>query len=76
MSDLFKELHRIILCSDPSEKCAATRALSSSINNYHFMHDGPISEILSPGYPSNLKLVPPRELKRRGMQSQEGRFNG
>lgn len=73
MNDLFEELHRIILLSDATQKCAATQTLADSLSDYQYSHDAPIKEIPTPGYPENLKLVAPRELKRRSIQHQDGR---
>ena len=73
MNDLFEELYRIILISDASEKCDATQSLSTSFERYHLDHDAQAIEIPTPGFPPNLELVAPRQLKRRGMQSQDGR---
>lgn len=73
MNDLFEELYRIILISNASEKCEATQRLSTSFENYHLNHDTQAIKIPTPGFPENLELVAPRQLKRRGMQSQDGR---
>lgn len=73
MSELFSEIRRIILLSDASEKCAATHALTQSRDNFSLSHADRVTEIATPGYPPNLQLVAPRELKRRGIQSQTGR---
>ena len=73
--DFFSELKRIILIGDAVEKCTATHALYSQLNcqAVTFNHDTKVNSIPSPGYPVQLKLVAPRELKRRGIQSQDGR---
>jgi len=79
MTDIFKELHRIILCNDADEKCRATHELAASIFNHSNIAQTAkesshvAGEILVPGFPPALKLVAPRELKRRGIQSQDGR---
>ena len=79
MTDIFKELQRIILCNDADEKCRATHELAASIFNHSNIaqtakeSSDVAGEILVPGFPPALKLVAPRELKRRGIQSQDGR---
>jgi len=73
MSDLFKELERVILINDASKKCRATHELASKLSEFSLDHQRKPQEILEPGYPVALQLVAPRELKRRGIQSQEGR---
>jgi len=69
----FKELHRIILLTNPEQKCRATHAFAANFDYYTFERNSPLHAIAQPGYPQELKLVPARELKRRGIQSQEGR---
>ena len=73
MSDLFEEIHRIILSGDASEKCLATHALAANLADYSLDHQQQALEIPVPAYPAALELVAPRALKRRGIQSQEGR---
>lgn len=73
MANLFQEIHRIILIDDATEKCQATQALAKDFSSYALEHDAEILEIAQPGYPTQLQLVAPRELKRRGIQSQNGR---
>jgi len=73
--DFFNELERIILLSDADEKCDATLNLTRQFNNKNITFNNqrkPIT-IPTPGLPKNLTLVAPRELKRRGMNSQQGR---
>jgi len=74
--NLFTELHRIIYLRDANDKCAATHHLNANIDHYlesGLDHDAPIERIARPGYPAQLELVAPRELKRRGMNTQAGR---
>jgi len=74
--DLFDELHRIILLNDANEKCLATQQLWQAvqeINSITVNNDSAIQIILTPGLPRQLKLVAPRQLKRRGIQQQLGR---
>jgi uncharacterized ferritin-like protein (DUF455 family) len=73
MTDLFEEIHAIILCGDANDKCHATRELAENLDKFTENHHGAVHEIPRPAYPSKLRLVAPRELKRRGIQSQEGR---
>ena len=73
MTELFTEIRRIILISDASEKCSATHALYNRLAQFDANHTAPVTQILEPGYPPSLQLVAPRELKRRGIQSQAGR---
>lgn len=70
---LFDELHRIILLGDATEKCQATHYLASNLSEFALNHDDEIHSIPTPGFPEQLELVDPRKLKRRGMQSQDGR---
>lgn len=72
-TDLFSEIHRIILLGNPAEKCQATHKLRQCFQDYALCHDETAERIEQPGYPEALRLVAPRELKRRGIQSQEGR---
>ncbi len=71
--DFFAEAHRIILLNDVRSKCEATQRLHEQFDDCDFHHDAEVKTIDCPGYPSQLTLVAPRELKRRGMQSQLGR---
>ena len=70
---LFIELERIIRLTSPVEKCAATHAVHQQLSSLSFDHSLPVNRIEQPGYPAELKLVAPRELKRRSIQSQVGR---
>jgi uncharacterized ferritin-like protein (DUF455 family) len=73
MSNMFGELHRIILLENAGDKCAATKRLFADLDQYSIVHDTPVKTIDQPGYPAALQLVAPRELKRRSIQSQAGR---
>ena len=71
---LFTELHRIILIRDVDKKCAATQKLNGQpIHNFEIAHEEIIAPITTPGLPQKLELVAPRNLKRRGIKSQQGR---
>lgn len=72
----FEQIHSAILLSDPKSKCAASDELlsatkASSLNTSSCT--SPVS-IEVPGLPDNLKLVAPRELKKRSIQTLEGRL--
>lgn len=70
---MFAEIERIILCRDATEKCARTHELVQNFSSVQSSGNTTVNEITLPGYPQNLKLVPPRDLKRRGISSQSGR---
>lgn len=72
---VFDLLHQIILEKDVDVKCQKTHALYNTIEQYDFTvgADSAALKIIKPGLPDKLKLVAPRMLKRRGIQSQEGR---
>jgi uncharacterized ferritin-like protein (DUF455 family) len=71
--NLFAELQRIILLNDATEKCQATHYVATHLPDFELAHDSIPQPIPCPGYPPKLELVAPRNLKRRGMQSQDGR---
>jgi len=71
--NLFFELQRAIQLTSPHEKCLATHAIHQNLSTLTLEHSQPVKPIQQPGYPPELKLVPPRELKRRSIQSQVGR---
>ena len=73
MQSLFDTLHQIILTQDATEKCARTQQLANNFTSYVASHDETVALIETPGYPAHLQLVAPKELKRRGIQSQQGR---
>lgn len=75
-------MERVILLQDATQKCQAMRALAVDVkesSEAHKPNQSPetkrseVQTITTPGYPTALKLVMPREVKRRGLQSQEGR---
>jgi len=71
--NLFVELERIIKLTCAREKCAATHEIYQRLHETTQDHSLTVNKIAQPGYPPELKLVAPRELKRRGIASQEGR---
>ncbi len=73
MNCLFSEIEQIILCKDPTDKVKATRNLAKGFIKKHIEYKRPPLEITLPGYPTRLALVAPRALKRRGIDTQEGR---
>jgi len=73
MQSLFDTLHQIILTQDATQKCASTQQLANDWASCAAVHDEPVVSIETPGYPPQLQMVAPKELKRRGIQSQQGR---
>lgn len=73
MSALFSEIYRVLLLGDLEEKCQATKSLKDNLSQFDLADDTPPVPIAKPGYPESLNFVAPRELKKRGIQSQEGR---
>lgn len=73
MSSLFAEIYRVIQLQDIDQKCQATKSLRDNLSQFDLNNDTPARTIASPGYPTTLNFVAPRELKKRGIQSQEGR---
>lgn len=72
--EVFTELGRLILLTDPDQKCAAVQALFSAFSPAsHLEHTAPILDFPQPGLPPTVELVAPRLLKRRGIQAQPGR---
>ena len=73
--DFFNELERIILLKDADKKCTATHNLFNQfkVENITLDHQQKVISIPTPGLPDNLQLVAPRKLKRRGMNTQQGR---
>jgi len=72
---VFNLLHELILETDIERKCEQVHALHKHINTYDFSSGdtSDVQKIPTPGLPTSLELVAPRELKRRGIQAQEGR---
>ncbi|MEO0367779.1 MAG: ferritin-like domain-containing protein [Pseudomonadota bacterium] len=67
-------LYDLLLETDAQTKCAFTKNLEYDVA--WKKHPAPLrhpQRIECPGYPEQLTLVAPRELKKRGLQSQEGR---
>lgn len=73
MTCLFTEIERIILCTNAEEKCRATHALYTHFELKTLDQQHQAKPIALPGYPPAVTLVAPKQLKRRGIQSQEGR---
>lgn len=71
--ELFEKLQHLILCRDINEKCTSTQQLAESLSTLSLNHQQKVIPIPTPGLPQNLKLVAPRQLKKRGIQNQEGR---
>ena len=84
-AELIAELLRIILLSDPAEKCSATQTLHHSVSELGSLSRKPSPQtppkksldtaiaITEAGLPDQLNLVPPRQLKKRSIQQQQGR---
>ncbi len=70
---LSSETEQIILGKDPTNKVRATHNLAKGFHKDLLDYRREPREIPLPGYPLKLKLVAPRELKRRGIDTQEGR---
>ena len=75
MSNIFELLHSLILETEITKKCDGVQALFDNFDKQSFISGNKdnIERITSAGLPKNVQLVPPRQVKRRGMQSQEGR---
>lgn len=71
--DLFEQIYNIILLDQTEQKCRAVHDLNKCIETHCFDGSSTVKEIALPGYPKHLLLVPPRKLKRRGIQQQQGR---
>jgi len=73
--ELFSKIEKIILLKEATEKCASTQRLAQDISkeNSQLDHNYCAKDILEPGLPEGLEMVAPRKLKRRGIQSQQGR---
>jgi len=70
---LFSEIEQILAGKDPTDKYKATRNLAKGFIEDHLEYRREPLATLKPGYPLKLQLVAPRELKRRGINTQEGR---
>ena len=77
MKEFFSELERILLLKDASQKCLATQTLAKNfecdVESFNTKQTALPINIPLPGYPDGLRLVAPRELKRRGISTQAGR---
>ena len=72
---VYDQLYTLIVEDRIEQKCQGVHRLFKSIDDASFASDSDavVKEIPKPGLPQTLQLVAPRELKRRGIQSQEGR---
>jgi len=75
MNNIFESLYSLILETEITKKCEGVHALFDNFKKYscandHTLH---VEKIPSAGLPKNVQLVAPRQVKRRGIQSQEGR---
>ena len=75
MTKLYDQLYDALLINDVDEKCSSVRELYNRFcnNELNLQWSQKAKTIITPGLPLNLKMVPPRQLKRRGIQSQTGR---
>ena len=71
--ELFGALELALQESDPIKKCEQTKQIYTCIASAELSSPSNIQPCRTPGYPSELVLVAPRQLKRRGLQSQTGR---
>ena len=76
--DFFKQIEKLILSKNVDEKVSGALNLKIGLmeklaDNFDSSEPRVIIDIPQPGYPDTLKLVAPRELKRRGIQTQDGR---
>ena len=84
-TEIYDELLRIILVSEPAEKCNAVQALHKLASQPGWLShqvrfrssskgEQPTAvTIAEAGLPGQLELVPPRQLKKRSIQQQPGR---
>ena len=72
-SSFFKLAMAALEASQPEQKCSLIQALFERTQELDTSSKMTAQDCCLPGYPSNLSLVTPRELKRRGLQSQQGR---
>jgi len=68
-----QELAQSLSATDVDDSRLNVDDSSFMVDDSSFMVDDSIIDIPKPGYPETLQLVAPRLLKRRGIQSQEGR---
>ena len=75
MSNIFKLLHDLIIETEITKKCDGVQMLFDNLDKQNYVNGGTenVKKIISAGLPKKVKLVAPRQVKRRGIQSQEGR---
>jgi len=78
-TDFFQLLEKLILTTDVDEKCLGITTLNAELGETtqsidRFKHSSPVIEIAKPGLPEKLKLVAPKNLSKRGINSVEGRL--
>ncbi|GHA06443.1 hypothetical protein GCM10008090_15150 [Arenicella chitinivorans] len=75
MQHVNRQLLNLILETDPKQKSEGVLALalSDEMLTQGSRDDTPARKIDQPGYPSALQLVAPKDLKRRGISTQQGR---
>lgn len=74
-SDLHAAAKRCLAASDPTEKCALTRATARDLRDGRLrpVSDSAVEMLHSPGRPARPHLVPPRALAQRGLGTELGR---
>lgn len=73
-SSLYPSIEAAILETCIEQKCRAAFELYNSFDSFQIETElSAVQSIKVPGAPSDLELVPPRMLKKRGIQSQTGR---
>jgi uncharacterized ferritin-like protein (DUF455 family) len=72
-TDFFNLAWQAIKESNPEQKCILIANLFKQLAVLEFSNNACLHACRLPGYPPTLKLVAPRELQRRGLQSQQGR---
>ena len=75
MKSVFQAAHDCLLLKDPAQKCKAVFQLRQEINNSDLglKKTAGIKQIEFPGRPTKPNLVPPREVPRRSLATQQGR---
>lgn len=76
MKSVFRAAYDCLLLTDPAQKCKAVSQLSQEINNSNDLgleKTAGINRIEIPGRPIKPNLVPPREVPRRSLVTEQGR---
>ena len=75
LNNFFDKAFEAIMLGNATEKCRATQALLDDLRSGKMVYQHAMEplEISTPGFPDDLQLVAPRNLKRRGIARQAGR---